>query len=156
MPVQFSSRLGTDTSSVKKIVFGKEFVEIGFQRTNALLKSSQLFLSASSDMQAYRLLHFVYTAFSNTIRGWVHRHCVEFIPPGSMEHVGSKLIHLAATNLSTGGHYNTNSVVFTTSGRTKVGVHWNLYRELMNGNKAWLKMAKEESKKLTSPSMCFS
>ena len=37
----------------------------------------------------------------------VHDSCQGFIKPGTMLHVGQKFIHLASTNLTTGGHYNT-------------------------------------------------
>ena len=37
----------------------------------------------------------------------VHDSCQGIIKPGTMIHIGSKFIHLASTNQTTGGHYNT-------------------------------------------------
>ena len=39
-----------------------------------------------------------------------HNHCSDLIAPGTMVHIGSKTLHLAATNQTTGEHHNTAHV----------------------------------------------
>ena len=39
-----------------------------------------------------------------------HNHCSDLIAPGTMVHIGSKTLHLAATNQTTGEHHNTAPV----------------------------------------------
>ena len=61
-------------------------------------------VSADSDQKAYALLEFCYGVQAP------HNHCSDLIAPGTMVHIGSKTLHLAATNQTTGEHHNTDPV----------------------------------------------
>jgi hypothetical protein len=67
--------------------------------------------SASTDLQAFKLLEFLYAPFPlKLMRKGVHTWCIEMIKPGTMMHIGNKFLQMAAANCTDGGHYNTATI----------------------------------------------
>lgn len=61
-------------------------------------------------MQCYRLIEYVYGEPLPSARpgGSPHDHLIgEVIPPGTVAHIGDKLLQMAAANSTGGGHKNT-------------------------------------------------
>ena len=58
-----------------------------------------------------------------------------------MVHIGSKFIHLAATNSTHGGHFNTDPLM-----TRQIRTHWTLYQQYMNTQKQWLAGLMDKSK----------
>ena len=57
-----------------------------------------------------------------------HRHCVELWAPSTFLHLSDKLLQLASTNCTDGGHYNTQ--ILSRS--------WNLYWTLASQKRSWI------------------
>ena len=65
----------------------------------------------------------------------VHKHCAELIAPGTLFHIGSKFLQMAATNCTHAGHFNT----YTKNKKAEhVGTEWCLYKNYVSQNKRWL------------------
>ena len=63
-----------------------------------------------SDVKCYQLIEYVYgkPLSSDTPRGSPHDHLMgSVIKPGTVQHIGDKLLQMAAANSSGGGHRNT-------------------------------------------------
>ena len=58
-----------------------------------------------------------------------------------MVHIGSKFIHLAATNSVHGGHFNTGPFM-----NRQARTHWTMYQQYMNTQKQWMAGLLDKSK----------
>ena len=97
-PLNFSFRAfdQENGSKGKCPVTAEEWQKVGIQEPKNV--------PADSDQKAYALLEFCYGVKAP------HNHCADLIAPGTMVHIGSKTLHLAATNQTTGEHHNTAPV----------------------------------------------
>ena len=64
-----------------------------------------MLFSANSDQKAYVLMKFLYRELE---RNTLHENCMDIIAPGTLFHVGTKTLHLAATNMTDGTSTNTD------------------------------------------------
>ena len=89
---------------------------------------------------------------SNTIdlNDSLHENCSTILKPSTMIHIAHKLLHLAATNNTDGGHYNTrfrdriiiafchHSHIFKISKASKSDTKWRIYWNYVCGKKEWV------------------
>ena len=69
------------------------------------IRGVKCYSPANSDQKAYVLMKFLYRELE---RNTLHENCMDIIAPGTLFHVGTKTLHLAATNMTDGTSTNTD------------------------------------------------